>query len=86
MAHVIAEPCIGTMAAECVQACPVDAIHPRPTEANFSVVQQLFIDPESCIDCVACVNVCPVAAIFSQAGVPEIWHEYIAKNAQYYSG
>ncbi len=29
MAYVIAEPCIGVKDASCVDACPVDCIHPK---------------------------------------------------------
>ena len=29
MAFVIAEPCIGTKDTACVDACPVDCIHPK---------------------------------------------------------
>ena len=31
MAYVIAEPCVGTKDTACVDACPVDCIHPRRT-------------------------------------------------------
>jgi ferredoxin len=42
----------------------------------------LYIDPETCIDCEACVPECPVEAIFLDEDVPEKWHEYIALNAE----
>src|SRR5271170_2305093 len=29
MAYVIAEPCIGTKDTACIDACPVDCIHPK---------------------------------------------------------
>ena len=32
MAYVINEPCIGTKDTSCVEVCPVDCIHPTPTE------------------------------------------------------
>ena len=35
MAYVIAEPCIGTKDSACVDACPVDCIHPKKDEAGF---------------------------------------------------
>ena len=46
-------------------------------------VDQLFIDPVECIDCGACVPVCPVSAIFALDDLPEKWHSYIEKNANY---
>jgi hypothetical protein len=33
-----------------------------------------------------CIHVCPVNAIFEDSEVPEEWHEYIAKNAQFFEG
>lgn len=33
MAYVIAEPCIGVKDTACVDACPVDCIHPKKDEA-----------------------------------------------------
>jgi len=71
MAFVIAEPCIGTKDTACVDACPVDCIHPKKnttyddTRPGFAEIPQLYIDPVECIDCGACVPVCPVSAIFA---------------------
>ena len=51
MAFVIAEPCIGTKDTACVDACPVDCIHPKKDTAYndgrpiFDEVPQLYIDP-----------------------------------------
>lgn len=84
MAFTIAEPCIGTKDAACVNVCPVDCIHPRQDEAQFDEVIQLYIDPDTCIDCGACVPECPVTAIFPNEDVPENWREYIDKNADWY--
>jgi len=42
----------------------------------------LFIDPEECIDCGACIPECPVEAIFYEDDVPEKWHDYIELNAE----
>jgi NAD-dependent dihydropyrimidine dehydrogenase PreA subunit len=44
--------------------CPVDCIHPRKDEPEFAQATMLYIHPEECIDCGACVPVCPVAAIY----------------------
>jgi ferredoxin len=44
----------------------------------------LYIDPEECIDCGACIPECPVEAIFTQEEVPEKkseWVKYIQINA-----
>ena len=36
MAYVIAEPCIGTKDTACVDACPVDCIHPKKDSEKFA--------------------------------------------------
>ena len=85
MAYVIAEPCIGTKDVASVDACPVDCIHPKKDEAGFAEADQLFIDPVECIDCGACVPVCPVSAIYAADDLPEKWADYQAKNAAHFA-
>lgn len=41
---------------------------------------QLFIDPIICIDCTACVPVCPPAAIFVEDELPEKWKNFTEIN------
>ncbi len=84
MTFIIAEPCIGTKDTACVDACPVDCIHPRADEEGFEPETQLYIDPEECIDCGACVPECPVEAIFPEDEVPEQWLGYIDVNYRWY--
>ena len=52
MTYVICEPCIDVKDNACVEICPVDCIHPHPTSAadEYETVNQLYIDPEECID------------------------------------
>jgi len=42
----------------------------------------LYIDPEDCIDCEACVPECPVEAIFAEANVPAQWESFTPLNAE----
>jgi len=84
VAYVIAEPCIGVKDTACVDACPVDCIHPRKDESAFATEVQLYIDPVECIDCGACVPVCPVSAIFALDDLPEKWKHFAEINAKYY--
>jgi len=92
VAYVIAEPCIGVKDASCVDACPVDCIHPKKSTSyedgrpEFDKVSQLYIDPVECIDCGACVPVCPVSAIFPVDELPEKWSQYTELNAAYVRG
>ena len=67
-----------------MDACPVDCIHPRAENEQFEKESQLYIDPEECIDCGACVPECPVEAIFAEDEVPDQWEEYIEINARWY--
>ena len=43
MAYVIAEPCIGTKDTACVDACPVDCIHPKKDEEAFASEEMLYM-------------------------------------------
>ena len=47
-----------------MDVCPVDCIHPRKDEPEFTQATILYIHPDDCIDCGACVPACPVAAIY----------------------
>ncbi len=84
MAYVIAEPCIGTKDSACVDACPVDCIHPKKEDPRFPDATMLYIDPVECIDCGACVPVCPVSAIFALDDLPEKWSNFTKINADYF--
>ena len=42
----------------------------------------LYIHPEECIDCEACVPECPVEAIFHEDNVPEGEEGFTALNAE----
>jgi NAD-dependent dihydropyrimidine dehydrogenase PreA subunit len=84
MAYVIAEPCIDVKDTACVDACPVDCIHPRKDDDYFGSTNMLYINPIECIDCGACVPVCPVSAIFVEDDLPEKWKQFARINAEHY--
>jgi len=84
MTYVIAEPCIGTKDTACVDACPVDCIHPKKDEPAYATEQLLYIDPVECIDCGACEPVCPVKAIFVDDELPAEWKQYTEINKQFF--
>jgi NAD-dependent dihydropyrimidine dehydrogenase PreA subunit len=89
MAYIIPEPCIGTKDTACVDVRPVDCIHPAKGRTYddgrppFDEVPPLYIYPTECIDCGACVPVCPATAIFVMDDLPEKWHAYIEINKNY---
>ncbi len=72
MTHVVTSACVGHKYQDCVAVCPVDAFKELST--------YLVIDPDECIDCGACINECPVEAIFSDYDVPAEETEWIEKN------
>ena len=72
MTYVIAEPCIGTKDTACVDACPVDCIHPKKDEPAFAEEEMLYMP------------VCPVSAIFALDDLPEKWKDFTERNAKYY--
>jgi len=74
MAMVVTEPCFGCKYTDCAVVCPVECFH-----EGTSI---LFIDPEECIDCGACVSECPVEAIYHEDDVPDQWREYIDLNRE----
>jgi NAD-dependent dihydropyrimidine dehydrogenase PreA subunit len=87
MPFVITDPCIDTKDTACVDVCPVDCIHPRKDEPEFDAATMLYIHPEECIDCGACVPACPVAAIYdSHDSTPASQKDLIPANDIYRSG
>jgi NAD-dependent dihydropyrimidine dehydrogenase PreA subunit len=82
MAYVITEAC--TKDALCVDACPVDCIHPKKDETNFEEAKQLYVDPVECIDCGACVPVCEANALFALDDVPAEHQASIQTNAAHF--
>jgi ferredoxin len=87
MPFIITDPCIGTKDTACAEVCPVDCIHPRGNEPEFAEALMLYIHPEECIDCGACVPACPVAAIYeSPEATPQNQRDLIEANAVYRNG
>jgi NAD-dependent dihydropyrimidine dehydrogenase PreA subunit len=84
MAYIICEPCIGTKDTACVDVCPVDCIHPRKDEPDYATAEMLYIHPDECIDCGACVPACPVEAIFALDETPQKWTGFIRRNREYF--
>jgi ferredoxin len=95
MAHVITSKCVGTCDSACVDVCPCDcivgpvpidelrAVPPRDRGQRFPALQ-LFIDPDECIDCGACLPECPVEAIHHERDVPAAHVIDIERNAAFF--
>jgi NAD-dependent dihydropyrimidine dehydrogenase PreA subunit len=75
MTHIITSLCLRDGA--CMEVCPVECIVPGKPENEWP---WYFIDPDTCIDCGACVPECPFAAIFIEDEVPAAYK--MAKDQQ----
>ncbi len=69
MTHVITKLCLRDSG--CQSVCPVECIVPGKPESEWPLY---YIDPDTCIDCGACVPECPFAAIFPEDEVPSAYH------------
>jgi ferredoxin len=74
MTHVVTDNCQNCRFTDCVTVCPVDCFHLGE--------DMIYIDPEECIDCGACVPECPVEAIFMEEDLPDDKQEWTEINAQ----
>jgi ferredoxin len=74
MTFVVTSNCNGCRFTDCVAVCPVECFHGDD--------KMLYIDPDECIDCGACVPECPVEAIYDETELPENMLEWKASNAE----
>ena len=82
MAFVITRLCRDCKDMSCLNACPKDCIlEHRPQPGESDLPNQLFIDPDECIDCAACMPECPWEAIFPDVDVPDALVPDVALNA-----
>ena len=54
----------------CIKVCPVDCIVPGKPVDQYP---QYYIDPDSCIECDACIPECPNGAIFASDKLPSAY-------------
>ena len=83
MAYVIIDTC--TKDEHCIETCPVNCIHPTKDEADFTTAPQLYVNPADCIDCGACIPVCPTGSIFVLEDLPAEHQGAVASNAAYFN-
>jgi ferredoxin len=73
MTTVVTDNCLKCKFTECVSSCPVSAF--RAGE------DMLYIDPDVCIDCGACISKCPVKAIYEDLDLPDELSHWVDTNA-----
>lgn len=78
MTFVVTDNCKGCRFTDCVAVCPVDCFH--------GDAEMLYIDPNECIDCGACVPECPVEAIYDETQLPDDKKEWTQLNADRAAG
>jgi Fe-S-cluster-containing hydrogenase component 2 len=78
MSYIIGSKCMEVKDGACMDVCPVDCI--------YESIEQMFINPDECIDCGACVPACPVEAIWDseKMAVRMGEGEYIKKTTSHF--
>ena len=77
MTFVVTGNCQRCRFTDCVAVCPVECFHGDD--------EMLYIDPDECIDCGACVPECPVEAIYDETELPDdqqVWKQTNADKAK----
>lgn len=70
MAYVVQDPCYKCKYGDCVEVCPVTCF--------FEADDMIYINPDECIDCDACVPACPVSAIVPGDEAKDEWKQKTA--------
>jgi ferredoxin len=74
MTIVVTENCQRCRFTECVAVCPVACFHADQ--------EMVYIDNDSCIDCLACIPVCPVKAVVTEDDLSPEQQVWIGINAE----
>ena len=74
MTFVVTDNCKKCRFTDCVAVCPVECFHGDD--------EMLYIDPDECIDCGACVPECPVEAIYDESQLPDEMSDWLELNAE----
>ncbi|SCG77905.1 ferredoxin [Micromonospora inositola] len=78
MPYVVTDACVDVNDKSCRKQCPVDCIY----EGD----RMLYIHPDECVDCGACLPACPVQAIFYDEDLPAQSRHFAEVNAEFFTG
>ncbi|WDZ83458.1 ferredoxin [Micromonospora cathayae] len=76
MTYAIGAPCIDVRDRSCVAVCPVDCI--------YEGARKLYIQPDECIDCGACMTECPTGAVVRLEDVSGPGAEFASDNRRFF--
>jgi NAD-dependent dihydropyrimidine dehydrogenase PreA subunit len=78
MTFVVTQACVDIQDRSCIQVCPADCI--------YEGGRMMYINPDQCIDCGACEEVCPTTAIRYDADLTEDNEQFLELNAEFFVG
>ncbi len=82
MAYVVTDACIKDFV--CVAECATASIAPAAGDPHAATVSQVFINPDECIDCRTCADVCAQQAIFLIEDLPADKAHFAEINRAYF--
>jgi len=74
--YVVTETCVDCVHRSCVKECPVDCI--------YEGGRMMYINPDQCIDCGACEEVCPMSAIRYDGDLAGADEKFLDLNAEFF--
>jgi ferredoxin len=82
MPWVITRLCRDCVDTQCVDVCPVDCIYGYVGDNDPQFPNQLYINPDECINCRMCQSECPWEAPMEDLETPPEFQADIALNAR----
>lgn len=82
MAYVVTDAC--TKDFVCVTECATAAIAPQPSDEAAASVPHVYINPDQCIDCGSCANLCAYDAIYPESDLPAEKAHFAEKNRAFF--
>jgi len=83
MAYVVTDAC--TKDFVCVADCATAAIAPTADDPRAGTVGQVFINPDECIDCGNCADLCAQHAIFPAEDLPAGKEHFAQTNRAFFN-